>query len=235
LTTDSPSATRRLARGIGTAYLVNIVAGVFGLMYVPGQLSGHGDPAATVQHILAHGTLFRAGIAATLLCYVEFALLPLLFHRLLGRANRDAAALMVVLALLSVPLSIASLQYRLDILSWLGDAPWLHALDAGQRQAQVMLQLASYNHALLLAQVFWGLWLIPLGWLVIRSRQMPRLLGALLMLGGASYVVDVLGQLLVGGYDELPLAAYVTLPAALAEIGTCLWLLVRGARPAPHH
>lgn len=232
MSTDNQPNAQQLARIIGALYLLNIVAGMFSLIYVPGQISGHGDPAATVRNIIAHSTLFRAGIAAALFCYMEFMLLPLLLYRLLGAVNRNVATLMVVLALVSVPLSIASLQYRLDILSVLGDTPWLRALDAAQLQARVMLRLAAYDNALVTAQVFWGLWLIPFGWLVIRSRQLPRALGALLMLGGVSYVVDVLGQLLVGGYNDLPLAGYVTLPAAMGEIGICLWLLGMGARPA---
>jgi len=228
---ESPRSIRRLARMAGAAYLVNVLAGIFSLMVVPSIAGGHGNPAATVQTIMAHETLYRAGIAVALFCYVEFLLLPLLLYRLLGAVNRNAAALMVVLALVSVPLSIASLTHKLDVLALLGHAAWPHALDAGQRQAQVMLQLSGYASALLVAQVFWGLWLIPFGWLVVRSGQLPRLLGYLLLLGGLSYVADVAGHVLVAGYGEMSFAGYVTLPAALGEIGTCLWLLVMGARP----
>lgn len=228
---ESSRSTRRLARMAGAAYLVNVLAGIFSLMVVPSITGGHGDPAATLQNILAHETLYRAGIAVALFCYVEFLLLPLLLYRLLGAVNRNAATLMVVLAMLSVPLSIASLTHKLDVLALLGHAPWLHAFDASQLRAQVMLQLAGYASALLVAQVFWGLWLIPFGWLVVRSGQLPRLLGYLLMLGGLSYLVDFAGQVLVAGYGDMSIAGYVTLPAALGEIGTCLWLLVMGARP----
>lgn len=233
MTTDAlPRSTMQLARTAGALYLINVIAGLFALMYVPSQTGGHGDPVAAVQNILAHETLFRVGIVAGLFCYIEFALVPLVLYRLLGGVNAGAAALMVVLALVSVPLSIASLQHKLDILSLLGQAPWLRVFDTQHLQAQVMLQLSAHNNALLLAQVFWGLWLIPFGWLVVRGRQLPRILGYLLMLGGLSYVADFLGQLLVGGYGDMSFAGYVTVPAALGEIGTCLWLLAMGARPA---
>ncbi|MBU6248392.1 MAG: DUF4386 family protein [Xanthomonadaceae bacterium] len=227
---ESPRSTRRLGRMAGAAYLVNVLAGIFSLMVVPSITGGHGNPVATVQTIMARETLYRAGIAVALLCYVEFLLLPLLLYRLLGAVKRNAAALMVVLAAVSVPLSIASLTHKLDVLALLGHAAWLHAFDAGQLQSQVMLPLAGYASDLLLAQVFWGLWLIPFGWLVIRSGQLPRLLGYLLVLGGVSYVADVAGQVLVAGHGDMSFARYVTLPAALGEIGTCLWLLVMGAR-----
>lgn len=107
------------------------------------------------------------------------------------------------------------MTHKLDVLTLLGHAAWLHAFDAS---------------ALLVAQVFWGLWLIPFGWLVVRSGQLPRLLGYLLVPGGLSYVADFAGQVLVAGYGDMHIAGYVTLPAALGEIGTCLWLLVMGVR-----
>lgn len=227
---DSRHTIRRLARMTGAAYLVNVIAGIFSLIYVPSLTSGHGDPAATVHNILAHEALFRAGIVAGLFCYIEFLLLPLLFYRLLGAVNRNAAMLMAVLALVSVPLSIASLQHKLDVLALLGHASWLHALDASQLQTQVMLQLSAYGNALLIAQIFWGLWLVPLGWLVLRSGMLPKVLGALLVLGGLSYLADFVGQMLFAGYNASALSDFMTLPAALGEIGTCLWLLLAGAR-----
>ena len=228
---DLRRTTQRRARTAGALYLLNVVSGLFGLAWVPSQVGGYGDAALAVQRIAAHEGLFRAGIAAELVCYLTFLLLPLALYRLLAATQHTAAVLMVTLAVASVPLSLAALAHRLDVLSLLGHAAWLKDFTANELQAQVMQQLAAYGNGQLLAQVFWGLWLIPFGWLAIRSGQLPRVLGVLLVLGGLSYVVDFIGQLLVSGYDDTTLAGYVTLPAALGEIGTSLWLVVMGARP----
>lgn len=228
---DLRRTTQRRARTAGALYLLNVVSGLFGLAWVPSQVGGHGDAALAMQRIAAHEGLFRAGIAAELVCYLTFLLLPLALYRLLAATQHTAAVLMVTLAVASVPLSLAALAHRLDVLSLLGHAAWLKDFTANELQAQVMQQLAAYGNGQLLAQVFWGLWLIPFGWLAIRSGQLPRVLGALLVLGGLSYVVDFIGQLLVSGYDDTVLAGYVTLPAALGEIGTSLWLVVMGAPP----
>lgn len=228
---DDRRAIQSHARTAGALYLVNVVSGLFGLAYVPSRISGGGDAALTVQHIVANQGLFRAGIAAELICYASFLLLPLALYRLLGATHRVMATLMVVLVIASVPISFGALAHRLDVLALLGQAPWLHVFTAEQLQTQVMLQLSAYRNGELMAQVFWGLWLIPFGLLVIRSGQLPKLLGGLLVMGGLGYVIDALGQVLLPGYRNHPFADFATVPAALGEIGTCLWLLMAGARP----
>ena len=229
---NSQLNARRHARAAGAIYLLNVLTGIFALGYVPAQTGGHGDAVATVQNITAHEALFRAGIVAGAICYLAFLLLPLALYRLLGATQRVAGVAMVALATASVPIGFVTLGHKLDVLTLLGHAAWLQPLNAAQVQTQVMLQLDAYGNGLLLAQVFWGLWLLPFGWLVIRGRQLPRLLGYLLVLGGLSYVMDFAAQLLVPGYSNTAFASYVTTPAALGEIGTCLWLLIVGARPA---
>ena len=229
---NSQLNARRHARTAGAIYLLNVLTGIFALGYVPAQTGGHGDAVATVQNITAHEALFRAGIVAGAICYLAFLLLPLALYRLLGATQRVAGVAMVALATASVPIGFVTLGHKLNVLTLLGHAAWLQPLSAAQVQTQVMLQLDAYGNGLLLAQVFWGLWLLPFGWLVIRGRQLPRVLGYLLVLGGLSYVVDFAAQLLAPGYSDTTFASYVTTPAALGEIGTCLWLLIVGARPA---
>lgn len=222
------------ARVAGLLYLVTVVTGMFYLGYVPSQLAPHGDAAAKVASILHSETLFRLGIAAELVCNAAFLLLPLALYRLLGGTGRTAAVLMVAFATASVPVAFANLVHRLDVLSLLGDANHLRAFTEAQLHAQVMLQLDAYRHGLLVLEVFWGAWLLPFGYLVFRCGFLPRLLGVLLALGGAGYLVDVLATLLLPSYPASAVADYVLLPASLGEIGTCLWLLAVGIRlPAP--
>jgi hypothetical protein len=78
--------------------------------------------------------------------------------------------------------------------------------------------------------VFWGLWLFPLGYLVLKSRAIPRILGIFLMLGSVGYLVEFFGGLLLEGYEDLGISTLVSVPSGVGEIGTCLWLLVMGAR-----
>ena len=225
---------RNIARVAGLLYLVVVLAGIFSIAYVPAQTQVAGDAAATVAKIASHEGLFRLGIAAGLVCYTAFLLLPLALYRLLSPHGRTAATLMVALAVASVPLSFVNLQHKLDVLSLLGNAPHLRAFAPEAVEAQVMLALQAYSNGLLVSKLFWGLWLLPFGWLVFHSRQLPRLLGVLLMLGCVGYVADVFARLLVPGFAESTAAGLLPLPATLGEIGTCLWLVVMGVRaPRP--
>ena len=99
-----------------------------------------------------------------------------------------------------------------------------------QLHAEALLAVSRYDNGLAITRLFWGGWLLPLGYLVLKSALLPRVLGGLLMLGGLGYIIDVFGDLLVPGYADSPLPAIVTRPAALGEIGTCLWLLIVGVR-----
>ena len=214
------NALRRDGRIAGALYLVVVATGMFCLAWVPSQLgTGVADAAA-------HIGLFRAGIAAFMAMQVAFLLLPLALYRVLGDVDRRAAILMVALAAASVPIGLMALSHRMEALSLL-DSTAAHATAAVDAAFAASLQ--RYGHGLRIASLYWGLWLLPFGWLVLRSARIPRVLGVLLMLGGIGYVVKVFGGLMPGFADSA-FARYTTLPAALGEIGSCLWLLAFGAR-----
>lgn len=225
--------TAKTARIAGLLYLIVVAAGIFSLAHVPSVIEKSDDPATVVAAIREHETLFRLGIAAAFACYTAFLILPLALYRLLAPYGRTAAVLMVALAAASVPMSFGNLIHRVDVLSLLGEEPALRGLAVEQVNLQVTLALESYWNGIFVSKILWGLWLLPFGWLVVRSAAIPRILGILLMAGCFGYLIAFFGRLLVPGYAELPYIGYVSMPATLGEIGSCLWLLVMGARERP--
>lgn len=220
--------THRSARVAGLIYLIVVVTGTFNLGYVPSQLIVQGEVAATMANIVAAEPLFRLGIVAGLVCYTAFLFLPFALYRLLRATHQGAAVLMVALAVVSVPISFVNLLNRFETLSLLRRADYLQAFSTAQLQAQMMLSLDAYRNGLLVSEIFWGLWLLPFGYLVFKSGFLPRILGILLMMGCFGYLIDFFGSALFPGYAASILASYATLPASLGEIGTCLWLLIVG-------
>lgn len=224
------SSNKKTARIAGLLYLVVVLTGIFSLQYVPGKLIVWDNAAQTFNNIVASQTLFRFGIVSGLVCYTFFLLLPLTLHKLLKQVNEFYAKLMTVLAFVSVPIAFISIQHKLSVLSLISGESYLSVFTNDQLQAQVMFELNQYDNGMLIGQIFWGLWLFPFGYLVYRSGFLPKILGVLLMMGCFGYLINFLGHSLVPDYSAIGIAPWVQLPASLGEIGTCLWLLIMGAK-----
>lgn len=218
------------ARTAGLIYLVVVATGIFSLAYVPSQLIVSGDAEKTIVAIATSQGLLRSGIAAAFIRDIAFLLLPLAFYRLLAHENQNVAVLMVLFAVVAVPISLGALVNTLHVLTLLSSKAYLASYSADQLNAAIMLSLASYNSGVLVASIFWGLWLLPLGYLVLRSGMLPRVLGVLLMLGCFGYLVNVFGEILIAGYSSTTMARFARVPASIGEIGTCLWLVTFGVR-----
>ena len=215
--------TSRLA---GLLYGAVVLTGMFSLAYVPARVPLGGDPAAAVAALQASAGLVRLGLAAFLLNQVAFLLLPLALHRDLAPAGKGPAAAMVAFAWVSVPVALAAGMHRLEALDLATSA----GLTPEARAAAVAAALTAYRSGLLVTGVFWGLWLAPFGYLAMKARVLPKVIGGLLILGCLGYLVDSFGTLLSQAYDGSLLAKAALLPPALGEIGACLWLLIRGIR-----
>ncbi len=222
------------ARTSGMLYLIVVVTGIFSLIYVPSQLNVPGDALATVNNIMASATLFRLGIVSLMINQIAFLLLPFMLYQMLHYVSKNAAVLMVAFAVVSVPIAMVGIAYKLDVLSLLSGAGYLETFTTAQLHAKVMLSLSAYSNAILVTTIFWGLWLLPFGYLVFKSGFLPRILGVLLMLGCFGNLIDVFAGVLVPGHTASVISNFVTLPSGFGEIGICLWLLIMGAgRHAP--
>jgi len=219
--------TNKTARIAGLLYLITVVTGLFSLVYVPSQINAHSDAAATVNNIIASESLFRAGIAVGSIGYVAFLLLPLALYKLLSPVNRDAAVVMVALAVACIPIDFVAIADQLDILALLDDDQYQRAFVPGQLYAQIMMLREASFDRIFISEIFWGLWLFPFGYLVFKSGFLPRTLGIVLMIGCFSYLITFFGRILL---PHFAIPRFVMWPAMLGEIGICLWLLIMGVR-----
>ena len=224
------NSNKNTARIAGLLYLVVVMTGIFNLAYVPGKLIVWEDAATTFNNISSSETLFRLGILSAVICYVFFLFLPLTLYKLLGPVNKNHALAMVILAVVSVPISLVNLLNKYEILNLISKADYLKIFGTEQLQTQVLLHLHAYNNGNQIASIFWGLWLFPFGYLVFKSGFLPKILGIFLMAGCLGYLIKFVGHFLLPGYDQMPISGFVTLPASIGEIGTCLWLLMMGAQ-----
>ena len=224
-------STKKVARFAGLLYVLLSIPGFYGLVYVPSALIVHGNAAATAHNILASETFFRSGIVANLIGQAGFILVALALYRLLKGVDKRLAALMVILLVVSIPIAFLAEVNHLDILKLLDSAGPAAAFSEAQRNAQMTASLDSYRNGILVAEIFWGLWLFPLGLLIFRSGFLPRILGVLLFMAGLAYLAESFTWLLLPAYGHL--VGRFASPVRALELATPLWLLIMGAKDQP--
>jgi hypothetical protein len=223
------SSTKNPGRFAGLLYVLMSVFGFFAMGYVPGKIIVHGDAAATASNIAAHETLFRLGIAGQLIGQAGFIFVALALYELFKGVNRRYASLMVTLIVVSIPIAFLNEVNSIAALVLVRGADFLSIVEKPQREALAMLFLNLHFQGLVVAEIFWGLWLFPLALLIYRSRFLPRFLGIWLALAGFAWVIlSLIGILSPQYYDNV---YAFTQPAIIGEIAFMLWLLIKGAKP----
>jgi Domain of unknown function (DUF4386) len=223
-----PEPLQRTARLAGAVYLLCALTAPFGMIFVPGKLIVKGNATATAHNLLASEMLLRTSIVTDLISTTAFAIAVLLLYKLLRDVDRFQGWLMVMLGLLSLPFGLISAMSELATLNLLHRSDYLAAFDRRQLEHLAMLIFGLRGPQVVVAELFWGLWLFPFGWLVLRSGFLPRFLGWWLLANGAAYVALFSTGVL------LPSSAGVveqwTTPLLMGEVAIMLWLVVAGVR-----
>ena len=220
-----------LARIAGVLYLVNIILGAFAIGYIEAQTVVSGDAAATARAILAHETLFRAGIVAHLLTVATNIPLAVIFWDLFKVVSRRAALLVVFFTLIGSAVEAANILNQFTPLTLLGSGHIASEFTPAQTQALAYASLVTQTASFGIQQVFYSGYLLAAGYVVWRSSFLPRALGALLVTGAICYLTYSFTAILAPGFAAL-LVPYILIPSGLAEFALCLWLLIAGVSVA---
>ena len=224
------SSAKNPGRFAGLLYLLTSIVGFFAMAYVPSKLIVHGNAAATASNIAASETLFRLGIAGELIGMAGFIFVALALYDLLKGVNRRHASLMVILIVVSVPIAFLNELNSIAALVLVRGADFLSTFEKPQRDALAMLFLNLHRYGFVVAEIFWGLWLFPLGLLVYRSRFLPRFLGVWLAIAGFAWLILSLTGVLLPQYQG-KVDTY-SQPAFFGELAFMFWLAIRGAKPS---
>jgi hypothetical protein len=205
------------------------VVGFVRLAYIPKALFVQGNAAATAANIAAHESLFRLGFVSELLGGVLWLFVPLALYRLLKEVDQGLAVVMVILgSLMPVPIFFVNMVTDAAALLFARGADFLSVFDKPQREAFARLFLNLHHQLDLANMIFWGLWLLPFGLLVYRSRFLPRFLGVWLMLACFAWLAFSFTGLLVPAYEDTVYT--ITQPVVFGEVATMLWLVIMGAK-----
>jgi len=223
------NSTKKAARVAGLLYLLTSLPGAFSLLYIPSAFIVSGDAAATASKILASEFVFRLGIVCELAGFTGFIFVVGALYRLLHGVNRTQASLMLTLMLVSIPISLVNVLNRIAALILVRGADFLSVFDKRQLDAAAMVCLKLHGYGIDVAQIFWGLWLIPFGALVFKSGFLPRVLGVLLIIACFGYLANSLVD-----FGVLPdVVGRVLGQLTICELPIIFWLLIRGAKDQP--
>ncbi len=212
-------------------YPIWFVVGLFGVMYIPTTLIVAGDAATTFNNIVANELLFRMGIAGSLITQLIHIVVVLVLYKLFKSVNKNQASLLVILGLVGVPIAMLNTLNRVAALLLSSGAGYLTAFEPAQLQSLMMFFLNLNEQGVIIATIFWGLWLFPLGYLIYKSGYFPRILGVLMVLAGFGYFLGTFTHFLLPNYKAL---SSVFELMAWGELLFRVWVLLKGAKlPKP--
>src|SRR5256714_3557325 len=222
----SPEDTKRLARLAGAVYLSLGLAAAFGFYHAP---LVQGDLNIIARRLTQSDIRFRIGVVSDVLSTALSVPLALLLYQLFKPVHKMQAVWMALLLVAAMPISfVVALNYVAA--QWLlTGVPEVTSLASAQREALGMLFLRLHTHGVLAVEVFWGLWLVPFGLLVMKSRFLPRVLGILLVIAGVAYVAHSVTSLLLDGPRVIFYERVTMLARAAGEFPIMFWLLIKGA------
>lgn len=218
---------KRLARIAGLLYLIVGIFGGFSAGYATPKVYAAGDAATTAANILANAGLVRFSVIADLLQATVFVFLALALYVLLKGVSKNAARAMLVLVAIASTIMCLNEVFQFSALQVAGDRSYLIALGAAGSNALVMLLMDMHHYGFLIAQIFFGLWLAPLGYLTYKSGMFPKALGVVLVAGGIAYVVDMLATFAVPDVGK-QIHTFLAILPTIAEVWTLAYLLVKG-------
>ncbi|MHB0963003.1 MAG: DUF4386 domain-containing protein [Gemmatimonadaceae bacterium] len=217
---------RTAARIAGALYLATMILGVIAQTAISGRLVVIGDAAATAANITASPGLLRVGLAIYLVEMACQVAMTVVFYNLFRPVSRTVSLLAAAFGLVGITVKIVSRLFFISPLLVLGGASYLTVFAPDQLQALSLLFLRVNYTAETIAMVFFGLYALVMGYLIVRSTFLPRVLGVLSALGGIGWVTYLYEPLAV---SILPFILGASLIGALAKIG---WLLVYGVDEA---
>jgi hypothetical protein len=209
-------------------YPIWVVVGIFSIMYVPSTLIVPGDAATTANNLMANELLFNASIIGSLITQLIHIVVVLVLYELFKSVNKNQATLIVVLGLVGVPIAMLNDLNQVAAQLVLSGADYLAVLTADQSQSLMMFFLNLNKQGILIASIFWGLWLFPIGTLTYESRYFPKLFGHLMIIAGFGYLLGSLAHLLLPNDESIIFQVFDLM--TYGEVIFMLWVVVRGAK-----
>jgi len=211
----------------GIGYLIIFITGIYANFFVLENLIVQNNSSATVSNILSNELLFRIGIVIFLIMVIFDVILTWALYIILEPVDKNLSRLSALLRLVNCTIFGIALFHLLNVLQLLSGANYLKALEVSQLNAQVMLSLQAFSDTWLVGLVFFGIHLLVLGKLIMKSTFVPKVIGILLIIASLGYMIDSLAYFLLSNYQDYKdiFQLIVIIPGIIGELSFTVWLL----------
>ncbi|MDO5981370.1 DUF4386 domain-containing protein [Flavivirga spongiicola] len=222
-------AYKNTGRLAGFLLLILILTGIFAEFFVRQNLYVNNDPIATTQNIIENQGLFRLGFVSDLVMSTVFFFYAYILYRIFKPVNKNISLLLLLCVVISVAMFCQNALYQFSVLELLINRGYSEAFIPEQLQVLSMFFQNIHTKGYYVNQIFFGMYLFPLGYLIFKSGLVPKIIGVFLMLGCIGDLVSFFDYFLFPDHESI-LINNITLPADIGEFSLCLWLLFMGVR-----
>ena len=223
------------ARTAGIFYLLIIVSGIFAEFFVRSSLIVPGEISLSVEHIIRSESLFRISIVGDVIMIISDIIVALLFYNLFKPVNKLFSLLAALFRFVQATILSVNLLNLFAVLSIIkqGSIPPVFEIQQLNELAGILLNLFENGYSLGL--LFFGINCAIIGFLIIKSEFLPRVLGIMLLIASLGYLSDSFAKILMTNYNayKAVFELVVFIPAVIAELSLCLWLIIKGVKEQP--
>jgi len=222
-------SNKKMGRFAGLLFLILIITGVFAEFFVRQKLYVLNDPIATTQNIIENQWFFRLGFVSDLVMSTMFFIYGYVLYLIFKPVNKNLSLFLVLCVVISVAMFCQNSLSQFSVLELLINTNYSEVFKPEQLQALSMFFQNIHTKGYYVNQIFYGLYLFPLGYMIIKSGIVPKIIGVFLILGFIGDMVDFVVYFLFPNAESI-LLDNITVPADIGEISLCLWFLIMGIR-----
>lgn len=225
----------RLSKITGVGYLIIFLTGFFANFFVVEGLIVPDNASVTFTNIAENNQLFRIGILSFFIMVIIDLFLAWTLYLLFKPVNKELSLLTAWFRIVNAGIFGVALFHLFNILPLINAKMHSSLFEPEDLYSRVVWSLDAFNHAWLIGLVFFGIHLLLLGYLIIKSDYTPGILGILLIIASLGYLTDSFAYLLIQNYSEYKsmFMLIVAIPGVIGELSFTLWLLIRGVKDQP--
>ena len=218
---------KNLARIAGLCYLIVILTGLFAEVFVRQALKVSGNALATAKHIQSSEMLYRWGLVADLINFVFGIPCVLIIYFLFKRINKFLLQIALTFVIIQTAIIAVNLLNQASPLLLLSNDAYLNTFQPNQLATLAQLSLNVQGIGYAIGLVFFGMYCLLVGYVIVKSKMIPSILGILYLISGMGYLINSFTMLLSKDFAN-PIFTYVAIPIFIGELSLCLWLLIKG-------